>query len=99
MNFVTKQPHEILPLSLDFAAALPTGQSIDAASTVTAIDMATGLDATASTLTGMQISGTTITTTLIANSVSGRLKVTFLVITTPNSFKIEEEVIVRVQDR
>lgn len=60
LGAVTKQPSEIFPITVDFAAELATGETV-ASGSVTARNASTGADTTSTVLTGSATaSGTTL---------------------------------------
>jgi len=86
----TKFTTEVIPLTVDFTAALPTGETVSASSTVTAVTSA-GVDATAALLTGVTNTSTTLSVTIKATA-AGAWLITYTAITSPGGFKIVEQV-------
>jgi hypothetical protein len=96
MFLLEKQPSEVVPCAIDFSDVLPTGETADSASTVTAKD-STGVDVSASLLTGKAATGSVVSITVKSGS-AGDYRLTFLIVTTPSVFKFEEDVLVRVKE-
>jgi hypothetical protein len=85
-----KYTTEIIPLTVDFTAALPTGETVGATSTVTAATNATPpVDATTALLTG-QTNTTVLLTATVKASAIGTWMLTYTAITSPGGFKIVE---------
>lgn len=85
----TKRPTEIVPVTIDYTGALPSGETVSASSTVTAATSA-GVDATSTVLTGQSNTTTHLSIVLKATS-AGYYLLTFTAITSPSAYKIIEE--------
>lgn len=84
-----KYYNEDISRTIEFSIALPTGDSIDTVE-VLALD-STGTDVTSSLIGGTAISGTKVSVRILPSGV-GKYILSVIVNTTPNAYKIDQEV-------
>jgi len=92
--YFDKQPWEAFFIAVDFSDRLETGETISSV-TVTAINIATGADATATVITGSSIDGEDIEIKVKAGTTGDDYKITTKIITS-SANSLEEDVIMHV---
>jgi hypothetical protein len=87
---VKKYATEVRPITIDFTGALPSGETLVAGSTVTAVN-SLGVDASAALLGTKTVASPDITI-IIKATAAGTYVITFTAITTPTTFSLVEYV-------
>ncbi|TAK63648.1 MAG: hypothetical protein EPO24_04050 [Bacteroidetes bacterium] len=91
-----KQPSEQIPLSLDFSAVLPTGETVQSSSTVKIVDP-DGADVTATMLLDSSTDDSAVYAIITGGTGLLDYKVTFTALT--QNYKFEEDIVLKVREQ
>ena len=92
----TKQPNEVIPVTLNFRALLPTGETLQPASDVTALLIDGQIDATSDLVQSVAVNPESIVATIKNGDNGKKYKLTFTAVT--QSYRFEEEVFLTVKE-